>query len=78
MILMRKDNVPFVKRRQQNGAVITFIKLQGAGSDQEINPGQIAQSLNTPESQPGMWRGERRFNPTTLIRNDLQCCYCFV
>lgn len=63
-------------RRQQSCAVLTFIKLQGAGSDQEISSGRIAQCLNTPESQPGIWGDERHFNPTTLIRNNLQCCCC--
>ena len=63
-------------RRQQSCAVLTFIKLQGAGSDQEISSGRIARCLNTPESQPGIWGDERHFNPTTLIRNNLQCCCC--
>lgn len=66
MILKWKDNLSFF-RRQENYAVLTFIKLQGANSDQVTNLGRIAQSLNTPEIHSEIWGFATCFNLTILI-----------
>lgn len=59
---------------QQGWTVLPLIQLQGADSDQEIRPGQIAQSVIHLRSTLRTWEYKRHFNPLLLIRQDLQYC----